>query len=161
MLLPTVALALLVVLAGLGIVRGFRGTPVLGGDLRRSMTTDNAASADRAKLTLFISGPSIGNALFRAELKKELTFFRGRVLLRSHYPTDDRPLDQAATLSTSSRTTSLGESSLPRERGRSSRSSPAGWQRCRSRSVVGGRPSRDPLCRSLPRNRSGKRSRAT
>ena len=30
-----------------------------------------------AKLKLVISGPSIGNALFRAELKKELTFFRG------------------------------------------------------------------------------------
>lgn len=40
-----------------------------GGDVDRS--------ADRARLTLVIAGPSIGNALFRAELKKELTFFRG------------------------------------------------------------------------------------
>ena len=34
-------------------------------------------STDKARVRLVIEGPSVNNPVFRAELKKELTFFRG------------------------------------------------------------------------------------
>ena len=81
MLFPAVALALLATLVGSSVlVEAFLGAP--RSDRRRVLSLASTDSAqEKAKLTLFISGPSIGNAVFRAELKKELTFFRGVGLL--------------------------------------------------------------------------------
>jgi hypothetical protein len=41
-------------------------------------------STEKARLKLVVKGPSVGSALFRAELKKELTFFRGCACLFSY-----------------------------------------------------------------------------
>jgi hypothetical protein len=54
-----------------------------GTSSRRATDQSLIPVTEKAKLTLTIAGPSIGNALFRAELKKELTFFRGMCVRRN------------------------------------------------------------------------------
>lgn len=48
------------------------------------VTGSGATSSEKAKIILKITGEHVGNALFRAELKKELTFFRGCAALYKH-----------------------------------------------------------------------------
>lgn len=42
-----------------------------------SMMQDTAPDALKSRVDIIVSGKAVTNALFRAELKKELTFFRG------------------------------------------------------------------------------------
>jgi hypothetical protein len=60
-------------------INAFKMMPVLKRNvvLQADNINKDKIEAEKAKMTLVIAGPSIGNALFRAELKKELTFFRG------------------------------------------------------------------------------------
>jgi hypothetical protein len=45
--------------------------------LAMSAVLPSAPSTDKARLRLKVSGPSVSSALFRAELKKEICFYRG------------------------------------------------------------------------------------
>jgi hypothetical protein len=65
-------------------VNGLNRVPSL---LMKGFTLPQPPSTDKARLALQISGPSVTSALFRAELKKELCFFRG---CRAFFKTDPR-----------------------------------------------------------------------
>jgi hypothetical protein len=43
-------------------------------------------TSEKARLTIIVSGPAVSNALFRAEVKKELTFFRSCAAIYRYLP---------------------------------------------------------------------------
>lgn len=75
-MMELVMLVLLLLVVQIDAYRNF--SPISRSSVLKMAAED---AADRARLTLVIAGPSIGNALFRAELKKELTFFRGAFMI--------------------------------------------------------------------------------